>query len=204
MCRCPTTDHQPLDIPVTPTEAIEMASTLVNDDTPRSSHERSDTPPPPTSSPPPLSPVKTPPDGSHDQPDGSRDQPDGSHDQLEGSHDQPDASHDQLEGSHDHTHSSHDHIDESHNYTNGSHDHTKGSHDGETWKEPPLDAGNYGNSEDSLRSSEFSDDVDAIFNEVDQSAHTSQLNASVAMGMHDSLGTLSNLSADEDTTVCCN
>jgi len=140
--RCPTTDHQPLDRPQTPTE---VASTPVND-IPWLS-DRSDTPPPPSSSPPPLSPVKSPPGGSHDEPEES--------------------------------------------------------HDSETWKEPKFDTGNYGNSEDSLRSSEFSDDVDAIFTQVDQSAYTSQLNASAAMGMHDSLGTLSNLS-DENTTVCSN
>jgi len=199
-----------LDKPVTPSEVIEVASTPVNDDTSWSSHECSDTPPPPTSSPPPLSPVKSLPNGSHDELDVSHDQPDVTHDQLEGSHgqieglrDQPDGSHDQPYGSPDQLEGSHDHTDSSHDYTEGSHDHTKKSHDGETWKEPHFDAGNYGNSEDSLRSSEFSDDIDAIFNEVDQSAHTSQLNASVAMGMHDSLGTLSNLS-DEDTMVCCN
>jgi len=178
VCRCPTTDHQPLDRPVTPTEVIEVASTPVDDDIPWPSHQ---TPPPPTSSPPPLSPVKSPPDGSHDQ--------------IEGLHDQ-------IKESQDHTNSY------SHDYSGGPHDHNEESHDhthddGETWREPHLDAGNYGNSEDSLRSSEFSDDIDAIFNEVDQSAHTSQLNASVAMGMHDSLGTLSNLS-DEDTMVCYN
>jgi len=79
----------------------------------------------------------------------------------------------------------------------------------EEWQEPQPNNDTHdddnvdaASSYSSMDTDQFSADVEDIFNEIDQSANYSKSSAAITNGLHDSLGTSSNLS--EDTTVSIN